>query len=88
MQQDDQWTQVASTSSQLEAEMMRDLLVGEGIATLVQTSDAAAYLGVISPSKLLVRRADLDRAAAFLHAWETESVDADQMQEGEDERTE
>ena len=61
--------QVSTASSQIEAEMMRNLLTGEGIACLVQTSDAVAYLGVISPCKLLVREADMGRAADFLQAW-------------------
>jgi hypothetical protein len=71
MAQDEQWTQVATAPSQVEAEMLRDLLLGEGIASLVQTNDAVAYLGVISTCRLLVRRPDVDRAAAFLDAWET-----------------
>jgi len=66
----DHWAQVATASSQIEAEMVRNLLTGEGIACLVQTSDAVAYLGVISPCRVLVREADLDRASAFLHAWD------------------
>ena len=73
--QDNNWTQVTSTRSQLEAEMLRDLLDGEGIASLVQTSDAAAYLGVISPCTLLVRREDRERASAFLDAWESAPVE-------------
>ena len=56
MTQDEQWIQVATAPSQVEAEMLRDLLVGEGIASLVQTNDASAYLGVISMCRLLVRR--------------------------------
>lgn len=71
MAQDGQWTQVATAPSQVEAEMLRDLLLGEGIASMVQTNDASAYLGVISTCRLLVRRPDVDRAAAFLDAWET-----------------
>ncbi|HVC82492.1 MAG TPA: DUF2007 domain-containing protein [Chloroflexota bacterium] len=69
----DHWAQVATASSQMEAEMVRNLLTGEGIACLVQTSDAVAYLGVISPCRLLVRDADLDRATAFLRAWDEAS---------------
>ena len=65
-----QWAQVASTSSQFEAAMLRDLLASEGITSLVQTSDAVAYLGVISPCTVLVPEPDRDRAAAFLDAWE------------------
>ena len=61
--------QVTNASSQIEAEMMRNLLTGEGIACLVRTSDAVAYLGVMSPCKLLVREADVERASDFLHAW-------------------
>lgn len=64
--------------------MLRDLLVGEGIASLVQTNDAAAYLGVISQCRVLVREDDRDRAAAFLDAWETSSPSGDEMMDGED----
>lgn len=71
MNHGDHWTRVATASSQVEAALLRDLLVGEGIASLVQTSDAAAYLGVISPCVLLVRQDDLERASAFLDAWHT-----------------
>ena len=71
MTQEERWTQVATASSQVEAEMLRDLLLGEGIASRVQTNDASAYLGVISMCRLLVREPDVDRAAAFLDAWET-----------------
>jgi hypothetical protein len=69
MMQPDQWVQVATTASQLEAEMLRDVLGGEGIRSLVQSSDAAAYLGVISPCRILVPAADQERAAEFLVAW-------------------
>lgn len=69
----DHWVQVTNASSQIEAEMVRNLLDGEGIASLVQTSDAVAYLGVISPCRVLVRQADLARASEFLHAWEEAS---------------
>jgi hypothetical protein len=70
----DQWTQVGTASSQVEAEMLRDLLVSEGIGSMVQTSDAAAYLGVISPCRILVRHHDVERASAFLDAWESAEV--------------
>lgn len=78
----DQWMQVATASSQLEAEMLRDLLVSEGIGSMVQTSDAAAYLGVMSPSRVLVRQADLTRAAAFLDAWESGEVQPADREDG------
>jgi hypothetical protein len=68
------WTQVATTATQFEAEMLRDLLVGEGIASLVQTSDASAYLGVISPCRILVRDDDVSQATAFIAAWHTAEV--------------
>jgi Putative prokaryotic signal transducing protein len=84
MAQDDRWTQVATTSSQVEAEMLRDLLVGEGIGSLVQTNDAAAYLGVISQCRVLVREDDLDRAAAFLDAWEASSPPGEENMDAED----
>ena len=79
---DERWTQVATASSQMEAEMLRDLLNGEGIASVVQTSDASAYLGVISPCTLMVRQDDKDRAATFLDAWETSSPLEEDMQVG------
>jgi len=84
MQRDEQWVQVTTAPSQIEAALMRDLLVGEGMASLVQTSDAAAYLGVISPCVLLVRQSDLDRAQEFLKAWETSSIIEPDMQDSGD----
>jgi hypothetical protein len=77
----DHWMQVATASSQIEAEMMRNLLTGEGIACLVQTSDAVAYLGVISPCKLLVRDEDMGRASDFLHAWNEAAPETDHEME-------
>ena len=79
------WSQVATASSQMEAEMVRNLLTGEGIACLVQTSDAVAYLGVISPCRLLVRDSDLDRAAAFLRDWDeaTPEIEHEREHEGQ-----
>jgi hypothetical protein len=68
----------------MEAEMVRNLLTGEGIACLVQTSDAVAYLGVISPCRLLVRDADLDRATEFLRAWDESIPELDHQTEYED----
>jgi hypothetical protein len=68
------WTLVATTATQFEAEMLRDLLVGEGIASLVQTSDASAYLGVISQCRILVRDGDVHHAAAFIAAWNAADV--------------
>jgi hypothetical protein len=76
----DHWMQVTNASTQIEAEMMRNLLTGEGIACLVQTSDAVAYLGVMSPCKLLVREADMDRASEFLHAWVEAVPETDEME--------
>jgi Putative prokaryotic signal transducing protein len=73
MHEEDHWTEVATTSSQIEAEMLRDLLGSEGIVSVVRTSGAAPFLGVISPCRLLVRQADLDTAAAFVNAWESGS---------------
>ncbi len=64
--------------------MLRDLLVGEGIGSLVRTSDAAAYLGVISPCKLLVRQEDLDRAASFIKDWEAGEVHYEHQDEEQD----
>ncbi|HWE60598.1 MAG TPA: DUF2007 domain-containing protein [Chloroflexota bacterium] len=83
MARDDQWTQVATAPSQVEAEMLRDLLLGEGIASLIQTNDASAYLGVISICRLLVRRPDMDRATAFLDAWESGITVEDELAEQE-----
>jgi len=54
----------------MEADMLRDLLEGEGINGLVQPSDASAYLGVMSPCRLMVRQEDAQRASAFLEDWE------------------
>lgn len=84
MTQEERWTQVATASSQVEAEMLRDLLLGEGIASRVQTNDASAYLGVISMCRLLVREPDVDRAAAFLDAWETGTPEFDEILEQDD----
>lgn len=84
MTQDDHWTQVATASSQVEAEMLRDLLLSEGIASRVQTNDASAYLGVMSMCRLMVREQDVDRAAAFLDAWETGTPFLDDLVEQED----
>jgi hypothetical protein len=81
MAQEEHWAQVATASSQMEAEMLRDLLLGEGIAGRVQTNDAAAYLGVISICRLLVREPDLDRAAAFLDAWQSGTAVDEEMVE-------
>src|SRR5260370_36888196 len=81
------WTQVRSTSSLVEAEMLRDLLHYEGISGLVQPSDASAYLGVMSPCKVLVRETDASRATAFLDAWEhgeQEQQEAVDIEDGAD----
>ncbi|MDB5057326.1 MAG: putative prokaryotic signal transducing protein [Chloroflexi bacterium] len=86
--QENHWTQVRTTSSHMEAEMLRDLLEKEGITGLVQTSDASAYLGVMSPCRLLVRQADAARAAAFLDAWEEGQPEPNEPHEYEDGRHE
>jgi hypothetical protein len=84
---DDQWTQIRSTTSLVEAEMLRDLLQREGITGLVQTSGAYAYLGAMSPCTLLVKTSDAERAIAFLDGLEQsgqnlESIDFED--DGED----
>jgi hypothetical protein len=81
--QENHWTQIRTTTSQMEADMFRDLLEGEGIAGLVQPSDASAYLGVMSPCRLLVRQGDAARATAFFDAW-----DEGQQEPGESRRFE
>ena len=86
--QENHWTQVRTTSSQMEAAMLRDLLESEGITGLVQTSDASAYLGVMSPCRLLVRQADASRATAFLDAWEQGQQESGEAYEPEDDRHE
>lgn len=83
----DQWTQVATASSQVEGEMLRDLLVSEGIGSMVQPNDASAYLGVISQCRILVRQADAERAAAFLDAWETAEIHPEEGLDGVHETT-
>jgi hypothetical protein len=88
MAREERWTQVATAPSQMEAEMLRDLLLGEGIPSRVQTNDAAAYLGVISICRLLVREPDMDRAAAFLDAWQSAARVDDEMVNPEHEASE
>ncbi len=63
---DSQWTQIRSTTSLIEADMLRDLLQREGISGLVQPCDSSAYLGAMSPCNLLVKAGDAERAMEFL----------------------
>jgi hypothetical protein len=83
--QENHWTQIRSTSSLFEADMLRDLLETEGITGLVQPSDASAYLGVMSPCRVLVRQADAIRASEFLSAWEQSGEEPDEANYLEDE---
>jgi hypothetical protein len=76
---DSQWTQVRSTTSLMEADMLRDLLQCEGISGLVQPSDASAYLGAMSPCRLLVKADDAERARAFLDDLEHSDLDLDSI---------
>jgi predicted xylose isomerase-like sugar epimerase len=76
---DNQWTQVRSTTSLIEADMLRDLLEREGISGLVQPSDASAYLGAMSPCRLLVKACDAERAIAYLHDLEHSELDLESI---------
>lgn len=77
---DSQWTQVRSTTSLMEADMLRDLLRSEGISGLVQPCDASAYLGAMSPCRLLVKAGDAERAIAFLDDLEQSEPDLDSIE--------
>jgi hypothetical protein len=68
----------------MEADMFRDLLASEGITGLVQPSDASAYLGVLSPCRVMVRQGDAERALDFLDGWEQSLPHPDEARDGED----
>lgn len=76
---DSQWTQIRSTTSLMEADMLRDLLEREGISGLVQPCDASAYLGAMSPCRLLVKSGDAERASTFLDDLEQSELDLDSI---------
>ncbi len=64
--------------------MFRELLASEGITGLVQPSDASAYLGVMSPCRVLVRQGDAERALDFLDGWEQGLPQSDGAIDGDD----
>jgi len=75
MQDDeDRLVAVATAPSQLVAEMWRGMLHEEGIPAVVQTSDGYAYLGALSPCRVLVAAYQADEARALLDSQEFERV--------------
>lgn len=77
---DSQWTQIRLTTSLMEADMLKDLLHREGINGLVQPCDASAYLGAMSPCRLLVKAGDAERAIAFLDDLEHSEQDLESIE--------
>lgn len=73
MQDDeDRLVAVATAPSQLVAEMWRGMLHEEGIPAVVQTSDGYAYLGALSPCRVLVAAYQADEAHLLLSSHDVE----------------
>jgi hypothetical protein len=66
--EEDRLVAVATAPSQLIAEMWRGMLQEEGIPAVVQTSDGYAYLGALSPCRVLVSAYQADAARSLLEA--------------------
>jgi hypothetical protein len=61
------WVYLATAPNQLEAEMWRDLLVGEGFTVVVRGGDTSSYLGMSNyPSTIMVDEEQHDDAKKLL----------------------
>ena len=61
------WVYLATAPNQLEAEMWRDLLAGEGFAVTVRGGDTISYLGMSNyPVTILVDEEQHDEASKVL----------------------
>jgi hypothetical protein len=76
---EDQLVSVGVAPSQMVAEMWRDLLLQEGIPTIIQTSGGYAYLGALTPCTLLAAREQAEHARDTLAP--VQALDADDDQE-------
>jgi hypothetical protein len=64
------WILLARFTSVAEAEMVRELLVREGIAVVVSgTSDPLGVVSGAQPIRLLVAESDLERAQSLYRAF-------------------
>jgi len=69
---EDRLVAAKTAPNQLVAEMWRSMLQDNGIPSVVQTSDAYAYLGALSPCTVLVSAYQADEARSLLETTEWE----------------
>lgn len=74
LHEEDRLVAVATAPSQLVAEMWRGMLHEEGIPAVVQTSDGYAYLGALSPCRVLVSAYQAAAARELLDGLEGETA--------------
>lgn len=74
LRDEDRLVAVATAPNQLVAEMWRGMLGEDGIPAVVQTSDGYAYLGALSPCRLLVSAYQAGAARALIDGREGEKI--------------
>ena len=66
---ENEWTELLITNSEIEAEMIKDLLESGGIQVVIRSSKVRPYpvsIGKMGEVKVLVRKTDLEAAHAAL----------------------
>lgn len=66
---ENEWTELLITNSEIEAEMIKDLLESGGIQVAIRSSKVRPYpvsIGKMGEVKVLVRKTDLEAAHAAL----------------------
>jgi len=66
---DESWVELLVTYDELEADMIRDVLEGAGIRTVIRSSKVTPYpvnIGRMGEVKIMVREGDLEAAEEIL----------------------
>jgi hypothetical protein len=66
---ENEWAELLVTNNEIEAAMIKDLLESGGIAVTMRSARVRPYpvsIGRMSEIKILVKKADLEAAQAFL----------------------
>ena len=71
-----EWVRLTTTSDQISAELLVQVLRDEGINALVNAGDTASYFGVSSyPCRVMVNSDHWLQAMSLMETWESTSVE-------------
>ena len=62
-----EWVALETAPDQIQAEMIRDVLVESGVPAMIGQGDTSSFMGIsLSPVRVMVHREDIERAQRTL----------------------